>query len=130
MGIRNHGDKGLTVVPILSCVLREPQIHDCIVGSRHLCRRLLSHAGFRFNLPMHAHRFELGNRRRALLRQHRSGRDHHCCLQCPDRFRNPDLTNAFTVQAAETPEGKDPDHGRVLLGRLVSGNPDDFCASF
>ncbi len=67
MGIRNHGDKRLAIVPVLSRVLREPQIYDCIVGSRHLCHLLLYRAIFRFNFPVHAHRFELESRYRALL---------------------------------------------------------------
>ena len=130
MGIRNNGDKGLTIVPLLSRVLREPQIHDCTVGSRRLRRLLLSRAILGFNSSVLARRFELESRCRSLLRQHRSWGDDHRRRQCPDRFRNPDLANAFTVQAAETTEAKATNHGRVLLGGLVSGTPAEFYASF
>lgn len=70
MGIRNHGDKGLPVVPVSSRFLREQQIHDCIVDTRHLYHLLLSHAIFRFTLSVRARRFELENRYSALLRQY------------------------------------------------------------
>lgn len=84
MGVRNLDNKGFTIIPILSHILREPQIHDCIVCGRRLCRLLLSHAIFRFNLSVHAGRFELDNRCQALLRQYRSWCDNHCRLECPD----------------------------------------------
>ena len=130
MGIRSNGDKGLTIVPLLSRVLREPQIHDCTVGSRRLRGLLLSRAILGFNPSVLARRFELESRCRSLLRQYRSWGDDHRRRQCPDRFRNPDLANAFTVQAAETTEAKATNHGRVLLGGLVSGTPAEFYASF
>ena len=84
MGLRNYGDKGLAFVPVLSRVLREPQIHDCIVGSRHLCHLLLPHAIFRLTFPVHARRFELGIRYQASLRQHRSWGDDCFRLECSD----------------------------------------------
>ena len=78
MGIRNHSNKGLNPIPVLSRVLREPKFYDCIMDGWHLHHLLLSRAIFRFNLPVYARRFELEDRHRALLRQHRSWGDHHC----------------------------------------------------
>ena len=84
MGIRSHDNKGLNTILVLSGVLREPQIHDCTMGGRHRRRPILSRAIFRFNLSVHARRFELGDRHRALLRQHRSWSDDHCQRECPN----------------------------------------------
>ena len=62
MGIRGHADKALNTVPVLSHFLRVPEIHDFVLGSRHIRHRILSHASFRFHLSVSAHLFELDAR--------------------------------------------------------------------
>lgn len=119
--IRSHDNKGLTTVPVLSRVLREPHIHDRIAGNRRLCRLLLSREYFLYNLPVRAHRCQLEDRRQTCVPERRSRSNDRLRLQCLDRFRDPDHADASAVQAAETAEAKAADHGPVLLRRLVSG---------
>ena len=47
MVIRDLDNKGLNTVLVLSYFLCVPEVHACVVGSRHLRRLLLSHASFR-----------------------------------------------------------------------------------
>lgn len=78
MGIRDYANKNLDIVLVLSHFLRVPEIHNNVVGSRHLCHLLLSHASFGFHFPVSANLFELDARCQAFLRQHHSWSDDHC----------------------------------------------------
>ena len=130
MGIRDLGNKGLNTVLVLSYFLRVPEVHDCVVGSRHLRRLLLYRAIFRGHFSVLAHCCELDDRYQASLRQHRSWSDGHCQRQCLGRLRNPDHAIASTVQVAETVQAKARNHGRLLFRRVVSKTRIDFHAQF
>ena len=69
---------------------------------------------------MYARLFELDDRHGAYLRQHETCSDNHCQPQCHDRLRNPVHANASTVQAAETAEAEDSNHGHILFRGFVS----------